>query len=133
MKYTLPASGDARTTDYVGTVEVLDDRSLNALKDSVARHNRKLRDASRRLGRVVGTLLRVRIKPRGPRLYSSYHTLMSEATHYDIYQGEDTEAMHRMREELETGLTPGELRKRSKLKMELWRLEWAGLTRKRGQ
>ena len=131
MKYTLPAGGYARTTDYVGTVKDKSDESLQSLHRSVAIHNANVRANSRKLGRIVGTLLRVRIKPRGPRVASNYHTLTSEATHYDIYQGEDTEAMYQFGREMDTGMTPGELKKYDKLQAEANQIKWEALLRKR--
>ena len=104
MKYTLPASGQSRSTDYIGTTKDKNDEDVRTLKESVARHNRHVRSSSRKFGCTIGTLLRVRVKPRGPRTNNSYHTLTADATHFDIYQGEDTEAMHMLRREMETGL-----------------------------
>lgn len=132
MKYTLPRNGSARTSDYQGTTkDYLNDQDVINLKKSVALGNSATRDNSRRLGRITGTLGRVRVKPRGPRCSSWYHTLVEEATHYDIYAGEDTEAMHQLRRELETGMTPGEMRRVDKLRNEARMIELKGIIRKR--
>lgn len=132
MKYTLPKGGYARTEDYRGTTDnYKDDPDVKALKRSVELHNKKVREVSRRMGRNIGSLLRVRVKPRGPRVYSYYHTLIKNATHYDIYQGEDTEAMYQFQREMDTGMTPGELKRYDKLKAEANKIKWNALWRKR--
>ena len=131
MKYTLPAGGYARTTDYVGTVKDKNDESLQSLHRSVAIHNKDIRARSRKLGRIVGTLLRVRIKPRGPRVASYYHTLTENATHFDIYQGEDTEAMYQFGREMDTGMTPGELKRYDQLRLQANQIKWKAMVRKR--
>ena len=132
MKYTLPTNGSARTSDYQGTTnDYTNDEDVANLKKSVSIHNNGVRETSRRIGRICGVLGRVRVKPRGPRSSSWYHTLVEEATHFDIYAGEDTEAMHQLRREIDTGLTPGELRKLNKLQGEARMLELKGVIRKR--
>jgi hypothetical protein len=111
MRYTLPKANYARTSDYQGTTgDYKIDADVLALKESVARNNAYVREVSRRYGRVIGTLGRVRIKGRGPRKSSSYHTQLNEATHFDVYAGEDTQAMYQLKREIDTGMTPGQLR-----------------------
>ena len=132
MKYTLPKGGYARTEEYRGTTtNYKDDEDVKALKKSVRLHNEVVRANSRRLGRISGVLRRVRVKGRGPRLSSFYHTLVSEATHFDIYEGEDTEAMYQFQREMDTGMSPGELRRYDKLKMEANQIKWNAIWRKR--
>lgn len=134
MKYTLPKHGYARTSDYQGTTfdyEV--DADVINLKKSIAINNAQVRKNSRKHGRVIGTLGRVRIKPRGPRNSSFYHTLVEEATHFDVYAGEDTEAMHQLRREIDTGLTPGQLRKLDKANQVARTLETIGFMQKSGR
>lgn len=106
MKYTLPSQNYARTSDYQGTTDdYKNDPDVLALKKSVALHNAEVRKNSRERGKVCGVLGRVRVKPRGPRKSSIYHTLVQEATHYDVYAGEDTEAMRVLEREITTGLS----------------------------
>ena len=132
MKYTLPTANLARTTDYVGTTDdYVNDPDVAALKESVARHNDWVRSSSRKHGRVIGNLLRVRVKPRGPRRRSYYHTLVKDATHFDIYQGEDSANQYDLRREIDSGLTPGELKALDKLRSKIWRMELEGKMRKR--
>ena len=132
MIYSLPKAGYARSTDYIGTTNnYKDDPDVKNLKRSVMLHNKEVRERSRRMGRPIGSLLRVRVKPRGPRVYSYYHTLVENATHFDIYQGEDTEAMHLLRRELDTGMTPGEIRRYDILMGQARKISHEALWRKR--
>lgn len=132
MKYTLPKAGYARTYDYQGTTtDYKNDPDVLALKESIARNNAQVREESRRAGRIIGTLGRVRVKGRGPRNHSFYHTMLDEATHYDIYAGEDTDAMHLLREELETGMTTSEIRKCAELRWQIMQIETKGRLRQR--
>lgn len=134
MQYTLPKAGHARTSDYQGTTtDYATDADVLALKKSVALNNAEVRKESRKRGRIIGTLGRVRVKPRGPRLESSYHTMTSDATHFDIYAGEDTEAMYQLQREINTGLTPGQLRELDKAKEKLRTIETIGHMQKRGR
>ena len=129
MRYTLPKHLDSRTIAYRGTIETLDDPDLQNLKKSVAATNKYYRETSRSLGRKIGTLSRVCVKGRGPRHESYYHTNLHEATHFDVYVQDDNSSMALLKEELETGMTPGEIAKRNKLKTEIWKLEMRGLRR----
>ena len=52
----------------------------------------------------------MRVKGRGPRKSSAYHTQLNEATHFDVYAGADTQAMYQLKREIDTGMTPGQLR-----------------------
>lgn len=134
MRYTLPKHGYARTSDYQGTTfdyEV--DTDVINLKKSVALHNAEVRKASRKHGRICGTLGRVRVKPRGPRNSSFYHTCLHEATHFDVYAGEDTAAMYQLARELETGLTPGQLRKLDQAQAKVRTLETIGRIQQSGR
>ena len=132
MRYTIPKGGYARSTDYIGTTDnYRDDPNVKNLKKSIELNNEKVRKQSRRMGRIIGSLLRVRVKPRGPRIHSYYHTLTTNATHFDIYQGEDTEAMHQLRRELDTGMTPGEMRKYDRLMGQARKISNEALWRKR--
>lgn len=136
MKYTLPGKNQPqyRTTDYVGTTEdYRTDPDVESLKLSVRNNNAHIREASRKYGRICGTLLRVRIKARGPRLAGDYHTRIENATHYDIYQGEDSHAMYQLNREITTGLTPSELHKYDLAKDKIRWLEMIGNKRLRGE
>lgn len=134
MRYTLPKANYARTSDYQGTTEdYKTDADVAALKESVARNNANVREVSRNYGYIVGILGRVRVKGRGPRKHSAYHTQLKEATHFDIYAGEDTEAMYQLKRELDSGLTPGELRKKDALETKAMWLGEVGKTRKSGR
>ena len=67
MEYKLSSTGEARTSDYMGTITNLHDTDLERIKANVRIHNREVRAVSRKHGRAIGTLRRVRIMPRGPR------------------------------------------------------------------
>lgn len=132
MKYTLPKAGYARTSDYQGTTtDYKNDPDVLALKESVARNNAQVREQARREGRIIGTLGRVRVKGRGPRNHSFYHTQLNDATHYDIYAGEDTAAMDMLREELETGMTASEQRACAELRWQIMQIQTKGKMRLR--
>lgn len=134
MRYTLPKANYARTSDYQGTTDdYKTDTDVLALKESVARNNSYVRETSRRYGRVIGTLGRVRIKGRGPRKSSSYHTQLNEATHFDVYAGEDTEAMYQLKREIDTGMTPGQLRAYDKANRKAQMLETIGFLQRKGR
>lgn len=134
MKYTLPKAGYARTSDYQGTTtDYTTDTDVLALKKSVALNNAEVRAKSRKQGSIVGTLGRVRVKGRGPRNSSFYHTLVEDATHFDIYAGEDTEAMYQLQREFDTGLTPSQLRQFDKAKEKARTIETIGMLQKRGR
>ena len=61
MKYKLSSTGESRTSDYMGTVTNLHDTDLERIKANVRIHNREVRTVSRKHGRAIGTLRRVRI------------------------------------------------------------------------
>ena len=67
MEYKLSSTGEARTSDYIGTVTNLHDSDLERIKANVRIHNREVRAVSRKHGRAIGTLRRIRVMPRGPR------------------------------------------------------------------
>ena len=134
MKYKLSSTGEARTSDYMGTVTNLHDSDLERIKANVRIHNREVRAVTRKHKRTIGTLQRVRIMPRGPRAeaaeamyrsrraYDSYLP-MGLGEYFDIYVGEDSTAQYELKRELDTGMTPGELKKIDRLKNEMWRIQ----------
>ena len=71
MKYKLSSTNEARTTDYIGTVTNLHDSDLERIRQNVKLHNSEVRATSRKHGRAIGQLRRVRIMPRGPRAEAS--------------------------------------------------------------
>ena len=127
---------------YRGTTADLNDPEVLLMKENVKKHNAEVRRTSRKYGRVIGRLQRVRFMGRGPRAevardhgqwersFDSYLPLHL-ATHYDVYLHEDTSAMHLLKEEIETGMTPGEIAKKNKLQEQIWRLKMKGLNRVR--
>ncbi len=68
MIYQLCKNGEARTSDYVGSVNFENDSELLKIKENIRRHNKQVRETSRRYGRVIGELRRVRLMPRGSRV-----------------------------------------------------------------
>ena len=50
---------------------------------------------------------------------------------FDVYVGDDSTAQYELKRELDTGMTPGELRKISKLDHEIMMIKFAGRQRKR--
>ena len=142
MKYKLSSTGEARTSDYMGTVTNLHDSDLERIKANVRIHNREVRAVSRKHGRAIGTLQRVRIMPRGPRAeaaeamyrsrraYDSYLP-MGLGEYFDVYVGDDSTAQYELQNELSTGMTVSEMRKISKLEYDIMMLKMAGRQRKR--
>ena len=142
MKYKLSSTGEARTSDYMGTVTNLHDSDLERIKANVRLRNREVRNVSRKHGRAIGTLQRVRIMPRGPRAeaaeamyrsrraYDSYLP-MGLGEWFDVYVGDDSTAQYELQNELSTGMTVSEMRKISKLEHDIMMLKMAGRQRKR--
>lgn len=112
----------ARTSAYKFTITDLNDESLVALKEDVKRHNKetrkKVRKGEWKITSKHVNLWRVHLMPRGPRTepsikdykhryaYQSYLP-MKYATHYDVYIHDCDTGNRMLREEVETGLTPG--------------------------
>ena len=142
MKYKLSSTGEARTSDYIGTVTNLHDSDLERIKANVRLRNREVRNVSRKHGGAIGTLQRVRIMPRGPRAeaaeamyrsrraYDSYLP-MGLGEWFDVYVGDDSTAQYELKRELDTGMTVSEMRKISKLEHDIMMLKMAGRQRKR--
>ena len=142
MKYKLSSTGEARTSDYMGTVTNLHDSDLERIKANVRLRNREVRNVSRKHGRAIGTLQRVRIMPRGPRAeaaeamyrsrraYDSYLP-MGLGEYFDVYVGDDSTAQYELQNELSTGMTVSEMRKISKLEHDIFMLKLEGRRRKR--
>ena len=142
MKYKLSSTGEARTSDYMGTVSNLHDSDLERIKANVRLRNREVRATSRKHGRAIGTLQRIRIMPRGPRAeaaeamyrsrraYDSYLP-MGLGEYFDVYVGDDSTAQYELQNELSTGMTVSEMRKISKLEHDIMMLKMAGRQRKR--
>ena len=142
MKYKLSSTGEARTSDYMGTVTNLHDSDLETIKANVRIHNRKVRATSRKHGRAIGNLRRLRIMPRGPRAeaaeamyrsrraYDSYLP-MGLGEWFDVYVGDDSTAQYELQNELSTGMTVSEMRKISKLEHDIFMLKLEGRRRKR--
>ena len=142
MKYKLSSTGESRTSDYMGTVTNLHDSDLERIKANVRIHNREVRAVSRKHGRAIGTLRRLRIMPRGPRAeaakamyrsrraYDSYLP-MGLGEYFDVYVGDDSTAQYELQNELSTGMTVSEMRKISKLEHDIFMLKLEGRRRKR--
>ena len=138
--------GPHRTSqDYRFTVTDVDDPAILALKQQAAAHNVEIRRFARKTGNVSkmpwSKLQRVRLMGRGPRetetsgmRYWSYLPQYTGlATHYDVYLSEDTSGQDLLRQEIATGMRPGELAKVAELKTAIWKLEMKGHTRVRNR
>ena len=144
MQFKLSSLGEARTQDYVGTTTTLHDDDLERIKANVKLHNQQVRATSRKYGRAIGQLRRVRIMPRGPRAeaaeamhrfrraYDSYLP-MGLGERFDIYVGDDSTAQYELQNELSTGMTVSEMRKVSKLEHDIMMLKFEGRQRKRNK
>ncbi len=58
---------------------------------------------------------------------------MDRADYYDVYVGTDSSNQHELKREINTGMTPGELKRIDRLKNEMWKIEIEGMMRKRGR
>ena len=126
----------------MGTVSNLHDSDLERIKANVRLRDREVRNVSRKHGRAIGTLQRVRIMPRGPRAeaaeamyrsrraYDSYLP-MGLGEYFDVYVGDDSTAQYELQNELSTGMTVSEMRKISKLEHDIFMLKLEGRRRKR--
>ena len=138
MQYLQSKQGGARTIDYRGTVTSLKDKDLEEVKATVREHNKVARKWLRLHPKSTAKILRVRIMPRGPRVAAAikdgwkykaaYYSYLPQrhATHFDVYVGEDTNAMGIMRRELKTGMTASQQRKHDDLLYQARRIEWEG-------
>ena len=120
------------------------DSDLERIKANVKLHNQQVRATSRKYGRTIGQLRRVRIMPRGPRAeaaeamhrfrraYDSYLP-MGLGERFDIYVGYDSSAQYELQNELSTGMTVSEMRKVSKLEHDIMMLKFEGRQRKRNK
>ena len=52
---------------------------------------------------------------------------------FDVYVGDDSTAQYELKRELDTGMTPGELKKISKLDHEIMMIKFKGRMRKRNK
>ena len=131
--------GPHRTSlDYRFTTMHLDSPDVEALKSQAESNNKQVREVSREHGRVIGKLQRVRQMGRGPRISAArkdgytydgaYYTYLPHrhADHWDVYLSEDTSGQDLLRQEIATGMTPGEIAKVAKLKTAIWKLEMKG-------
>ena len=138
MHYVQSKQGGPRTIDYRGTTTSLKDKDLKEIKATVQEHNKVARKWLRLHPTSTATILRIRIMPRGPRVAAAakdgwnykaaYYSYLPQrhATHFDVYVGEDTNAMHVMRRELKTGMTASQQRKHDDLLYQARRIEWKG-------
>ena len=145
MKYQLCKSPKAaRTSDYVGSIKDQNDGDYKRMTENCKRHNKEVRAVSRRYGRVIGELMRVRVMGRGPRVEAAkrfYHSRRAFdsylpiclAKSFDVYYGVDNTAMYDLKRELDTGMTPGEMRKHDQLKYMAMMIEMKGKMRKRSK
>ena len=136
MQYLQSKQGGSRVIDYRGTTINLNDKDLKEIKATVQEHNKVARKWLRLHPTSTATILRVRIMPRGPRVEAAakdgwkykavYYSYLPQrhATHFDIYVGEDTNAMHIMRREIKTGMTASQQRKHDDLMYQARRIEW---------
>ncbi len=138
MQYLQSKQGGSRVIDYRGTTINLNDKDLKEIKATVQEHNKVARKWLRLHPTSTATILRVRIMPRDPRVEAAakdgwkykavYYSYLPQrhATHFDIYVGEDTNAMHIMRREIKTGMTASQQRKHDDLMYQARRIEWQG-------
>jgi len=79
-----------RSNTYQFTIQSKNDPSLQQLKNEIKQIRNQIKQTQtpfESFNKSYISLPYVRIRARGPRKnqYSKYHTLMKNATHYDIY------------------------------------------------
>ena len=141
--YKLCDNNEARTTGYRFTVYSKNDEQLLNLKENIKRHNIMARQCIRDVYKHWGghpehgyhtKIERVKLMGRGPRSVHSINDFgharaydqnlpHKYATHWDVYQGEDTYAMCNLMYELENNLTPGQHALIMKERNKLWDAE----------
>ena len=136
-----------RTTQYMFTVSHKLDPSLLALKRDIAKHNARVRKDARRIGKItdyyypdMNKIKRVLLMARGPRrddngkiLHFNADSCLQHqyATHFDVYVMIDRTNHAILEREIETGNTPGEMKRIDDLKMKIYAIETEGFKRKR--
>ena len=135
MKYQLCRNPvEARTDGYIGSITTQHDSDYQNMLENCKRHNKSVREVSRRYGRVIGKLMRVRLMGRGPRVeaalkfrgyarsYDSYLPL-GLAESFDVYYSIDYSATHELGRELDLCMSPGQLRKYDAARDAVFRME----------
>lgn len=145
MKYQLCKNPEwSRTSAYVGSIKNQHDSDYESMIENCKRHNKGVRATSRRYGRIIGELMRVRVMGRGPRAEAARHFYRSPrafdsylpiglAESFDVYYGVDSSAMYDLKRELETGMSPSEMRRHDNLKYMAMMIEMKGRMRKRSK
>ena len=86
-----------RTSSYVGSTNNPYDSDVEAVREDIRRNNRRLKEVYDKHGQVHGVLMKIRVRPRGPRRPDSHDTLIKDARYFDIYKSEDTTGMWLMK------------------------------------
>jgi hypothetical protein len=156
MIYRQPRNGKNfwRSKSYKFTVASKEDKSLIALKNTIAKQNAAVRKHARTYSMVTDydKLYTVRLMARGPRrwhtkfkgsliryfkgangipqtqklLHGNADSNLNHkfAEEFDVYVHHDTQSLDKLRTEIETGQAPGVQRKIEMLKNKIWRLEY---------
>ncbi len=130
IRYTVPANG-TRSDAYRFSTEDKNCEDIANLRKVTASYNKNLRQYICDTHRMdERSFLKVCIKPRGKRPANSYHTLVKDATHYDVYVWTDYEATRLIAEMLKTGNLASELAEVRRLKVAIRQIEFKGFMRK---
>ena len=125
-----------RTEAYQFTTTDPKDERILELKRMLKFTNKLSREATRNgWNRTVHALWRVRLMPRGKRIEPAWQDYRSRSAYYsylpirhgsrfDVYVHRDTTGEWMMQRELDTGLTPGQLRRVDRERDELRKQEW---------
>lgn len=144
MKYKLCRNPEeARTSGYVGSITSKDDSDYQNMLENCKRHNKHVRAVSRKYGRKIGDLMRVRLMGRGPRVEASMHYYnrpraldsylpLGLAESFDVYYDVDSTANYVLDVEMKTGQTAAEQRRIADLKHMAWMTEWEAKRRLKG-
>ena len=126
-----------RTKAFQFTTEDRNDPRISELKNEIKFVNKLSREATRHAyyNKHVHALWRVRLMPRGARVEAAWSDYKSRraydsylpirhGTRFDVYVHRDTTGEWMMQRELDTGLTPGQLRRVDRERDELRKQEW---------
>lgn len=142
----IKSSNNRSTLNYRFSVYTKDDKDLKALRKQIAEHNKAVRFYAKKYGTTANLtlkLMRIRLMGRGPRKIwslqdypnnkygSSYDSYLPQkyAEYFDVYLCEDSDQMHALQVELETGMTSSMQRRKADLEYEVFLIELKGKNR----
>lgn len=90
MQYKTCKADLPRVSSYAGSTNNPYDPDVEAVREDIRRNNRRVLEQYEDYGYVLGTFMKIRVRPRGPRRPNTHDTLVKDARYFDIYRSEDT-------------------------------------------